>query len=208
MDEHVTHADSDQRSARRADARRNRDRLIAAALEQFAEHGTDATVVGIARAAGVGVGTVYRHFPTRADLILAAYGTELDRVCDAVPALLAEHDPADAVRLWVDSFMDYLTSKFGIADAVREAVAAGAPDPRSRERLRAAMTLLFDAAARAGVIRSDVDVDDIGLTLMGIAMAADSPAMAAQRRRMIDLVLDGLATFEGHPGFSRSTPRS
>ena len=192
MDDLVT--DPEPHPARRADARRNRDRLIAAALDQFAEHGSDATVVGIARVAGVGVGTLYRHFPTRAQLVMAAYGAELDRVCDAAPALLADHDPAEAVRLWVDSFIEYLTSKFGIADAVRDAVAAGAPDPRSRERLRAAMTLLFDAAARAEVIRSDVDVDDIGLTLLGIAMAADSPAMAAQRRRMIDLVLAGLAT--------------
>lgn len=191
MDRSVS--DLDPPPSQRADARRNRDRLIAAALEQFAEHGSDATVVGIAKGAGVGVGTLYRHFPTRAQLVIAAYGAELDRVCDAAPALLGDHDPADAVRLWVDSFMAYLTSKFGIADAVREAVAAGAPDPRSRERLHAAMTLLFDAAVGAGTIRADVEVDDIGLTLLGIAMAADSPEMAAQRRRMIDLVLDGLA---------------
>lgn len=184
------------RRSQRADARRNRDRLITAALDQFAAHGSDATVVGIAKAAGVGVGTLYRHFPTREQLVIAAYGAELDRVCDAAPALLAEHDPIDAIRLWIDYFMEYLTSKFGIADAVRDAVAAGAPDPHSRERLHAAMTLLFDAAARDGVIRSDLDVADIGMTLLGIAMAADSPELAAQRRRMINLVLDGLKTRE------------
>jgi AcrR family transcriptional regulator len=179
--------------ARRADARRNRDRLITAALDQFAEHGSDATVVGIAKAAGVGVGTLYRHFPTRDQLVIAAYGAELDRVCNAAPTLLAAHDPADALRRWMDRFMAYLTSKFGIADAVRAAVAAGAPDPHSRERLHAAMTLLFDAADDAGAIRSDVDADDVWMTLVGIAMAAGGPELAAQRRRMIDLVFEGFA---------------
>ena len=189
---------SDLSRPRRADARRNRDRLIAAAINQFAEHGKGATVVGIAKAAGVGVGTLYRHFPTREQLVIAAYGVELDRVCEAAPALLAEHDPADALRLWMDRFMDYLTSKFGIADAVRDAVAAGAPDPRSRERLNVAMRLLFDAASRAGVTRPDLDIEDVGMTLVGIAMAADAPELAAQRSRMIDLVFDGLVV-RGRP---------
>jgi AcrR family transcriptional regulator len=179
-------------SPRRADARRNRDRLTAAAIEQFTRHGPDATVVGIAEAAGVGVGTLYRHFPTREQLVLAAYGAELDRVCDAASTLLDEHDPAEALRLWMDCFIDYMTSKFGIAGAVRDAVAAGAPDPRSRERLHAAMTLLFDAAFPAEATRVDLDVDDVGMTLVGIAMAAGDPGQDAQRSRMIDLVFDGL----------------
>jgi AcrR family transcriptional regulator len=186
----------DSRPSQRSDARRNRDRLIGAALDQFAMHGPDATIVGIAKAAGVGVGTLYRHFPKREQLVMAAYGAELDRVCDAAPTLIADHDPATAVRLWMDRFMEYLTSKFGIAEAVRDAVAAGAPDPSSRERLRAAMTLLFDAAARGGAIRSDVDVDDVGMTLVGIAMAAGAPELAAQRDRMINLVFDGLGVRE------------
>lgn len=176
----------------RADARRNRDRLIAAAIAQFADHGPDATVVGIARAAGVGVGTLYRHFPAREDLVLAAYGSELDRVCEAAPALLADHDPGEAARLWMDRFVDYMTGKSGIAEAVRAAVASGAPQPRSRERLREAMVLLFDATARAGVTRSDLEIDDVGMILVGIAMAAGDPEMAAQRSRMLDLVFDGL----------------
>ncbi len=181
----------DSHLSQRADARRNRDRLITAALDQFAEHGQNATVVGIAKAAGVGVGTLYRHFPSREQLVIADYGAELGRVCDDAPTLLADHDPATAVRLWMDCFMEYLTSKFGIADAVRDAIAAGAPDPRSRERLHAAMTLLFDAAARAGAIRPDLDVDDVRMTLVGIAMAAGAREQAAQRSRMIDLVFDG-----------------
>jgi AcrR family transcriptional regulator len=143
-------------------------------------------------AAGVGVGTLYRHVPTREDLVIAAYGSELDRVCEAVPALLADHDPSEAARLWMDRFLDYMTSKFGIAEAVRAAVAAGAPQPHSRERLRKAMGLLFDATARAGMTRSDLNVDDVGMTLVGIAMAAGDPQMAVQRSRMLDLVFDGL----------------
>lgn len=186
-------------SRRRADARRNHDRLIAAAVAQFAEHGPAATVTGIARAAGVGVATLYRHFPTREDLVFAAYGSELDLVCDSAPRLLAQHDPETAARAWMDRFMGYMTSKLGIAEAVRAAIAAGAPSPRSRERIHAAMQLLFDATAAAGVTRNGVEVDDVMMTLAGIAMAAGEPGMAAQRARMIDLVLDGLRSHAAAP---------
>jgi AcrR family transcriptional regulator len=192
MPETAPSSETDDHAPLRADARRNRERLIAAAVAQFAAHGSAATVTGIARAAGVGVGTLYRHFPTRDDLVTAAYRSELDLVCDAAPQLLADHDPADAARLWMDRLMEYMTSKLGMAEAVRTAIAAGAPHPRSRERIHEAMRLLFTATAQAGETRPEIELDDVLMTLAGIAMAAGEPAMAPQRGRMLDLVFDGL----------------
>jgi AcrR family transcriptional regulator len=177
---------------RRADATRNVSALVDAAKAVFVSSGVDAPAKQITDLAGVGVGTLYRHFPTRDDLVVAAYGAELDLVCDAAPRLLAEHEPARAARLWMDRFMEYMTSKFGMAEAVRTAIAGGAPHPRSRERIHEAMRLLFAATGRAGETRADIDVDDVLMTLAGIAMAAGEPEMAAQRGRMLDLVFDGL----------------
>lgn len=126
--------------------------------------------------------------------IVARPPCELDRVCEAAPTLLADHEPGKALRLWMDRFIDYMTSKLGIAGAVRAAVASGAPHPRSSDRLHQAMELLFQATARAEITRPDLNVDDVGLILVGIALAAGDPEMAAQRTRMLDLVFDGLQT--------------
>src|SRR5689334_2865327 len=95
----------------RADAQRNRDRLLAVAARAFAEDGAAATIDAIAREAGVGVGTVYRHFPTREALIEAAYRNELVGVCDAATELLDSLAPEKALRSWMDRFVDYMTTK-------------------------------------------------------------------------------------------------
>src|SRR5258708_5683395 len=120
----------------RADARRNRDRLLEAAVRAFSADGPDATLDAIAKEAGVGIGTLYRHFPTREALVEAAYRNELDRLCDPVPELL-EAVPADeALRTWMDRFVDYMTTKRGMADALRWLIASGGnPYAHSRDRL-------------------------------------------------------------------------
>src|SRR5713226_1301780 len=125
----------------RADAQRNRARLLEAAVRAFSQDGPEVTLDAIARDAGVGIGTLYRHFPTREALIEAAYRSELARLCDAVPELLRARPPDDAMRAWMDRFVDYMTTKRGMAGALRAVIASGGnPYAQSRDRLVAAIT--------------------------------------------------------------------
>jgi AcrR family transcriptional regulator len=178
----------------RADAQRNRDRLIEVALSEFTRLGPDATLDAIAKAAGVGAGTLYRHFPTREALIEAVYRNEVTRVCNAAPALLETLAPAAAMRTWMDRFIDYTTTKYGMADALRALIASGGdPFAHSRERLRTAIGTLLDAGARDGSLRSDVDPADVLVALSGVALAAGRPEQREQADRLLDLLMDGLA---------------
>ncbi|MFB7499071.1 TetR/AcrR family transcriptional regulator [Streptomyces sp. NPDC056161] len=177
----------------RADAQRNRARLLAAASELFVERGPDAPYIEIAKRAGVGVGTIYRHFPTREELIEAAYRSELDAVCAAADCLLRSLPPERALRAWMDRFIDYMTMKVGLGDAIRAVVAAGGnPFVHSRERLNAALAALLAATAAAGLTRPEVPADDVLMSLSGIAMAAGAPEQRKQAARMIDLLCRGL----------------
>jgi AcrR family transcriptional regulator len=177
----------------RADGERNRARLLSAALKLFVERGPDAPFTEIAREAGVGVGTIYRHFPTREALIEAAYRSELDAVCAAAAELLAEMPPEQALRIWMDRFIDYMTTKIGLTDAIRAVVAAGGnPFARSRERLDGALGALLAATAAVGSTRPEVDADDVVMSLSGIAMAAGAPEQREQASRMIDLLFQGM----------------
>lgn len=177
----------------RADAARNRDKLLDAATRLFIEQGLDATVDAIAHEAGVGPGTVYRHFPSREALIEAAYRSELDAVCDAAAILLETNSPEDALRAWMDKFIDYMTKKIGMGDVLRMIMSSGAtPYAHSRERLNAAIELLLHATASASITRSDAVADDVLMTLSGIATTSGAAAQQAQARRMLDLLLDGL----------------
>src|SRR5262245_54317410 len=120
----------------RADARRNRDRLVEAAVRAFTQGGLDATLESIARDAGVGIGTLYRHFPTREALVEAAYRNELARLCDAATELLADRPADGALRAWMDRYVDYMATKRGMADALRAVIASGGnPYAESRDRL-------------------------------------------------------------------------
>lgn len=186
-------ADQVSRRGRRSDATRNRTRLLAAATELFVERGPDVPYTEIAKAAKVGVGTIYRHFPTREELIEAAYRSELDAVCDAAGELLASHPPEEALRTWMDRFMEYMTTKLGLSDAIRAVVVTGGnPFGQSREKLNVALGSLLDAAATAGVTRPEVSADDLLMTLSGLAMAAGASDQRDQLRRMVNLVFEGL----------------
>jgi AcrR family transcriptional regulator len=177
----------------RADAQRNRDRLLAAAARAFAEDGTGATIDAIAREAGVGVGTVYRHFPTREALIEAAYRNELVGVCAAASELLDALTPEKALRSWMDRFVDYMTTKMGMGDALRAVIAAGTnPFAESRDLLDRALDQLLTAAAADGAIRADIAPDDVLVSLSGIAIAAGETGQREQAGRLLDLLLDGL----------------
>ncbi len=177
----------------RADARRNRELLLAAAVRLFSERGVDATLDSIAKEAGVGIGTLYRNFPTREALVEAAYRNELDAVCDAAPALMTTLPPGEALRAWMDRFVDYMTTKIGMADALRAVISSGGdPYAHSRDRLGQAISALLGAAAASGHLRADVDPDDVLMSLSGIALATGRPAQREQAGRMLDLLLDGL----------------
>jgi AcrR family transcriptional regulator len=177
----------------RADARRNRDQLLDAAVRAFASDGADVTLDAIARTAGVGIGTLYRHFPTRDALVEAAYRQELARLCDAVPELLRKLPPDQATRAWMDRFIDYMTTKRYMAGALRAVIASGGnPYAESRDRLIAAITALLDAGVTAGTLRSDVEPNDVLLGLSGVSLAAGEPAQREQAGRLLDLLVDGL----------------
>ncbi|MET8280847.1 helix-turn-helix domain-containing protein [Micromonospora sp. NPDC005174] len=174
----------------RADALRNRERLLQTAVQAFSRPGPEVTLDAIARAAGVGIGTLYRHFPTREALVEAAYRNELARLCDAAPQLLDRLPPERALREWMSRFTDYLATKRGMADALRLVIATGAnPYAQSRDLLLAALGRLLGAGAAAGSVRGDVAAGDVLAGLSGISLAAGE---RAQADRLLDLLMDGL----------------
>jgi AcrR family transcriptional regulator len=177
----------------RADARRNRDRLLEVAVSAFSHDGPDVTLESIASEAGVGIGTLYRHFPTREALIEAAYRSELARLCAGVPALL-QTLPADvALRTWMDRFIDYLATKRGMADALRMVIASGGnPYAQSRESLLEAISSLVQAGAHQGQLRRDIDPTDVLMGMSGVSLVAGTPEQRDQAGRLLDLLLDGL----------------
>ncbi|MGY1615508.1 TetR/AcrR family transcriptional regulator [Geodermatophilus sp. SYSU D00691] len=178
--------------ALRADAQRNRDRLLEVAAHAFAA-GEDVTLEAIAREAGVGIGTLYRHFPTREALVEAAYRNELARLCDAAAELLQTQPPEAALRTWMDRFVDYMTTKRGMADALKAVIASGGnPFAHSRDRMTEALALLLRAGAEAGTLRADADPADVLTGLSGISLAAGDAERREQAGRLLDLLVDGL----------------
>lgn len=175
---------------KRADARRNRERLLAAARLLFAERGADVSLAAVAREAGVGVGTAYRHFPTQEELVQAVYRDEVTRICDAATRLAAELPPADALGAWLHECVDFVAAKKGMSEAL-QAASAAAPDvePDSRGRILAALAGLLAPAQADGAVRADVDAEDVAATLGGVYLALDEPARA---HRVVDLIIDGL----------------
>jgi AcrR family transcriptional regulator len=177
----------------RADAQRNHDRLLDTAVRAFSRDGPDVTLDAIAKEAGVGIGTLYRRFPTREALVEAAYRNELARLCDAVADLLQSVPPDEATRAWMDRFVDYITTKRGMADALRAVIASGGdPFAQSRDRLTGAITTLLHAGAAAGTLRPDIEPGDVLVSLSGLSLAAGEPAQRDQAGRLLDLLMDGL----------------
>jgi len=175
----------------RADAQRNRDRLLEVAVRMLSQV-PDVTLDAIAREAGVGIGTLYRHFPTREALIDAAYRNELARLCASAYGLLRDMPADQALRAWMDRFIEYIITKRGMGDALRALIASGGdPFSESRARLTAAVTTLLQAGATAGTLRQDVSPDDVLVGLSGMSLAAD-PERRDQTGRLLDLLMDGL----------------
>ena len=187
------HLSTAQARPLRADAQRNRDRLLEVAVRAFSHDGPDVTLESIAGEAGVGIGTLYRHFPTREALIEAAYRSELARLCAGVPELI-QTLPADvALRTWMDRFIDYLATKRGMAEALRRVIASGGnPFAESRESLLQAIGSLLKAGAAQGEMRGDIDPADVMFGISGVSLVAGEPEQRDQAGRLLDLLLDGL----------------
>lgn len=177
----------------RADARRNREKLLASALALFTEQGADVSLDAVAKHAGVGVGTLYRHFPTREDLVEAAYLTELDRLHDGAAELLAEHPADEALARWMDLFVEYAQTKRGLAGALQGVIASGGdPYRQSRMKIMEAVTTLFDAGREQGALRDDVDAEDVWRGMAGIFAMPDGPDWPERSRTQLRLLMDGL----------------
>lgn len=188
--------DTGTRPALRADAARNRELLLAAAFRAFTVEsagGPAPTLDGIAKEAGVGIGTLYRHFPNREALVEAVYRNELDRLCTAAAELQAELPADRALRAWMDRFVDYVITKRHLADSLHALVADGRnPFARSRERMVDAVRSLQEAGVADGTLRSDVDAADVLVGTSGVCMAVADPDGRAQAGRLLDLLVDGL----------------
>jgi len=176
----------------RADARRNIDALLKAALAVFATSGVDAPVREIAVEAGVGIGTVYRHFPQRSDLIVAVFRHEVDGCADAAPALAAAYPPGEALSRWMQRYLDFIAAKRGLAAALRSGDPAFEALPGYFEKqLVPALRTLLDAAAVAGEVRGDIKPYDLLRAVGDLGMSAHYEGLA-QARQMVALLVDGL----------------
>ena len=175
---------------KRADARRNYEKLLAAAGEAFAEHGGEASLEDIARRAGVGIGTLYRHFPTRQELLEALYIDEVEEMSRAAEGL-ADLEPWDALRTWLHQYVQFAQTKRAIADALLATIDQDAEVFFAcRTAITAAGNMLLRRAQEAGVVRPDTTFLDVGRMVAGIgAIPAADPE---QVERILDVALDGL----------------
>jgi AcrR family transcriptional regulator len=173
----------------RADAERNRARILDAAKRVFADprlpHGPET----VARMAGVGVGTLYRHFPTTEDLAVAVYEDELAQVADAAERLAAELPPPEALRRWMDRFAERMADKRAMSDALRSVVRGEGRGAATRERMTEAVRGILAAGAADGSLRVDIDAGDLVAGLVGITIATvDDPTQAG---RLMDMLWRG-----------------
>ncbi len=177
----------------RADAQRNKDKLLTTAMAAFAEHGTDASLEDIARQAGVGIGTLYRHFPTRDALMEAVYRHQVELLCDAADELVATEDADSALEAWMERFVQHVATKRGMAMALKSVIGKDSElFAYCHGRIRASVEMLLANAVAAGAIRSDVEAADLLKALSGICLVSDQPGWQEQARRLVNLLHDGL----------------
>jgi AcrR family transcriptional regulator len=179
--------------AQRADACRNHDRLLEVASEAFATWGVEASLEKIAKSAGVGIGTLYRHFPTRDALVEAVYRHNVDLLCAGADELRASLPPDQALAEWMQRFVSYVPSKKGLATYLKSAVSADSDLFQSTHaKVQQTIGTLVDAAADAGMIRARIDGMDLLRALGGVCMMADLPGGPEQAAKVATLLMDGL----------------
>ena len=176
----------------RADAVRNRDLLLTAAADAFAARGADASLEDIARAAGVGIGTLYRHFPNRDSLVEAVYRHEVDVLCEQADQLLEAMPPDQALAEWMHLFVRHVATKRGMLSLLKPLLSTNPNfSDQTRGRAAAAATKLLEAGVAAGSIRPDVDAGDLLRAVGGICMSTDQDRSEASER-LVGLLFDGL----------------
>jgi AcrR family transcriptional regulator len=187
--------------APRADAARNRGQLLAVATRVFAAADGEPSMRAIAREAGVGIATLYRHFPTRESLVDAVYRDQVVRLTAGAHELLGDSSPAAAMRRWMDLFGDWIATKSGMLDTLLAMVESGEiAHAQTRTELLTAVTTILDAGRAAGDLRPDVIADDVAASLIGIFTVAPRPGHDAQAARLCDLLMDGLRPAARPPG--------
>jgi AcrR family transcriptional regulator len=185
----------DKRVARkpRADALRNRDRLLDAARTVFSAGGPEASLEAVARTAGVGIGTLYRHFPTREALFEAVYRHEVEQLADLAERLKKQARPIEALRQWLRSIIKFVATKKGMSTALALAIAKDSDlVSYSSDRLTRAIGLLLEQAIAAGEIRSDVSPEDLLRAIVGMCYTHDQPGWQKNVPRLVDIFVDGL----------------
>jgi AcrR family transcriptional regulator len=181
------------RQAARADARRNREKLITAARAAFAAaSGGPVALEAIACQAGVGTGTLYRHFPTREALVEAVYEAELDDVVASASPLLGQFPPDAALRAWMDRYATFWVTKHAMMGTLRAGSAPGRISASTRERVITAITPILARGAEAGYFRTDVRPDDVATLLLGVFLSTTANGTPEQGGRLLDLVVDAL----------------
>ena len=177
----------------RADAVRNRERVLEAAKIVFSAGGPDASLEAVAKRAGVGIGTLYRHFPTREALFEAVYRREVQQLGELAEALKSEPSPVDALRRWLRSNVEFVATKKGMSAALALAVQSSSElTAYSFERLTKAVGALLDRAVAAGEIRSDISPEDLLRALVGMCYLHDQPGWQKSVVRLLDVFVDGL----------------
>jgi AcrR family transcriptional regulator len=177
----------------RADAARNRSAILDAARAAFTASGPDASLEAVARAAGVGIGTLYRNFPAREDLVAAVYENELSAVLARADALLVQHDPDVALREFMRLYAGFIATKRGMAESLRAGgTTAAAASAHTRLRVNTVVGSLLAAGVERGVIRDDVSADDVTTAMIGVFLATSAMSDERQVDRLLDLVVRGL----------------
>jgi AcrR family transcriptional regulator len=189
----------------RADAVRNRERVLEAAKAVFSAGGANASLEAVARRAGVGIGTLYRHFPTREALYEAVYRREVEQLGDLAEQLKNEAKPVDALRRWLRSNVEFVATKKGMSAALALA-AHGSAELHSYtfDRLTKAVGALLDRAVAAGEIRSDVSPEDLLRALVGMCYMHDQPGWQSTVLRLLDVFVDGLRARNAEKAAARS----
>ncbi|WP_206784735.1 TetR/AcrR family transcriptional regulator [Amycolatopsis sp. MtRt-6] len=177
----------------RADATRNRRQLLDVATRMFASAEDEPSMRAIAQAAGVGIATLYRHFPTRESLVDAVYRDQVSKLTAGARELLTQLDPPAALRRWMNLFGDWIATKNGMLDTLLAMVESGEiAHADTRTELLAAIDGILEAGRASGELRADVPAGDIAAALIGIFTVAGSPEHQAMAARLLDLLMDGL----------------
>jgi AcrR family transcriptional regulator len=187
-----TTAKADTRKPR-ADGTRNRQLLMDAAKAAFADAGMNVSLEEIARRAGVGIGTLYRHFPSREAVVEAVYRREVEQLAEAVPQLLEHRAPADALHKWMHLFIDYIATKRLIAPSLGPLTGRSANlYATSLELITGAISTLVNKAIASGAVRKDIDPSDLLRAMVGVSYQNPDTGWEGSARRVIDLLMDGM----------------